>query len=103
GVDLIARRIPFQQDRGERLRSGAGDHPRALGRVVLAVLGAAVDHVGDAVTRALLAAEADEADVLGRVGKLVGADRRVGDHRAARADAALPLVRLPGYGLELRR
>src|SRR5687768_13386850 len=102
-MDLVLCRIPFQKNGGERLRRRAGNHARAFGRVVLAVLRAAVDDVGDAVARALLAAEADEADVLGRIGQPVRADRRVGDHRAARANPAFPLVGRAGHGFQLRR
>src|SRR5262249_28676940 len=91
GVDLVRARILLEQDGGERLRGGAGHHPCARGRVVLAVLGAAMDHRGMAVPGALLGAKADEADVAGGVGELVGADRGVGDYRTPRTDAAVPL------------
>src|SRR5687768_13702685 len=39
-MDFVTGRIPFQENCSERLRRRAGDHARALGRVVLAVLGA---------------------------------------------------------------
>ena len=102
-MDFIGGRIVLEQDRRERLRRRAGDHPGAFGRVVLAVLRAAVDHRRVAVARALLGAEADEADVAGGVGELVGADCRVGDDRALRADAAVPFVGPVFRGLELHR
>src|SRR4051812_45952472 len=59
-----------------------------------------MDHRGEAVARALFAAEADEADVLRRIGELVRADRRVGDDRARRADTAAPFITALVGGLQ---
>src|SRR5688572_8133594 len=82
GVELVAARHVLEQDRGERLRRRTGDDPGTLGRVILAVLGAAVDDVAVPIDRTALGAIADEADVAGRIRKLMRADRRVGDQRA---------------------
>jgi len=54
-VELVARRVVLEQDRGERLRRRPGDHAGAFGGIVLAVLRAAMDHRGEPVARALLA------------------------------------------------
>src|SRR3954463_2703061 len=63
GEELIGARIVLEQDGGKRLRRRAGNDAAALGRIVLAVLGAAVDHRAEFVARALFLAEADEADL----------------------------------------
>src|SRR2546422_9486083 len=80
-VELVARRVVLEQDRGERLRRRPGDHAGAFGGIVLAMLRAAMDHRGEPVARALLGAVADEADFARRVSQLVPADRRVRDQR----------------------
>src|SRR5205814_8610406 len=99
GEELVARRGVLQENRRQRLRRRAGDDAGAFGRIVLAVLRAAVDHRGEAVRRAFFAAIADEADVARRVGQAVGADRRVRHDRAPRADAAVPFIVLLIRGL----
>src|SRR3954464_3839708 len=43
GVQLVALRVVLEQDRREGLRRRAGDDAGAFGRIVLAMLGAAVD------------------------------------------------------------
>ena len=52
GDQLVGPRVMFEQDRGERLRCRPGHHAGAFGRIVLAVLGAAVDHLRVLVARA---------------------------------------------------
>src|SRR5258706_8273382 len=88
---LVGLRVVVERDRGERLRRRARNDARAGRRIVDAVLGAAVDHATLAGWRRLLL-EADEADLTGGIGKLVRADRRVGDDLPIGADAALPCV-----------
>src|SRR5258706_3169726 len=66
-VELVASRYVLEQDRSERLRRRAGDDPGTACRIVLAVLRAAMDHVGMAVDRAALSAVADEADIACRI------------------------------------
>src|SRR5581483_869027 len=67
GIELICRGVMLEQDRRERLRRRSGQHPCPGRRVVLAVLGAAVDHRGVAAARGLLGPIADEADLARRV------------------------------------
>jgi hypothetical protein len=43
--ELVACRVVLEQDRGERLRRGPGQHARAGRGIVDAVIGAAVDHL----------------------------------------------------------
>src|SRR5882672_3986325 len=61
----VALRIVIEKDRGQRLGRGARHHFRAFGGIVLAVLGAAMDHVGELASRRHLVAVADEADLTG--------------------------------------
>src|SRR3989441_10361114 len=84
----VALRIVFEKNRRERLRGRACQYLRALGGIVLAVLGAAVDHVGELASGGLFVAVADEADLARGGGESMGADRRIGDDAVFRAHAA---------------
>src|SRR2546427_7854604 len=97
----VALRIVFEKNRRERLRCRACQYLRALGGIVLAVLGAAVDHMGELASGGLFVAVADEADLAGGIGESMGADRRIGDDAVFRAHAARPLIGLLVRGLQL--
>src|SRR5207253_9238135 len=103
GVQGVVCRVVLENDRGERLRCGPRQYLRALGGIVLAVLGAAMDDVSELASGRHLVAVADEADLAGGVGEPVRADRRIGDDAVVRAHAARPLIGLLVCGFELRR
>src|SRR5690606_15167229 len=73
GEQAVGRRIVLEQYRRERLRGRPGQHARAIGGVVLAVLRAAVDHLAAPGHRRRLVAIADEADVARGVSQAVRA------------------------------
>src|SRR6266853_1966607 len=102
GVQAVALRIVIEKDRRERLRCRACQYPRALGGIVLAVLGAAMDHMGEFASRRFLVAVADEADFAGGVGEPMRADRGISDDAVVSAHAARPLVGLLVRGFQLR-
>src|SRR5207249_10527284 len=74
-VQAVVLRVVLEKNRRERLRRRARHHSRAFGGIVLAVLRAAVDDMGEPASGRLLVAVADEADLAGGVGQPVGADR----------------------------
>ncbi len=103
GVQAVVVPVVLEKDCRERLRCRACQYLRALGRIVLAVLGAAMDDVGELASGRHLVAVADEADLAGGVGEPMRADRRIGDDAVVRAHAARPLVGLFACGFQLRR
>src|SRR5438552_1073739 len=103
GVQAVVFPVVLEKDRRERLRCGARQYLRALGGIVLAVLGAAMDDVSELASGRGLVAVADEADFAGGVGEPVRADRRIGDDAVVRAYAARPLIGLFVRGFQLRR